>query len=209
MTKLSVCISTVTPRRSLLSRLLSGLLDQDGDYEVIVHTGDNIPHGTKVERMFREAAGSHVVVVDDDDYLRGDYMEWVLPELNPGLDFLGYRIHCTFNGNFWMSVPHHGDLPSNRWRQLKRGPAPKMPTRVELARRVPFKNHYQGDIEWAEGVQPLLETVKYIDEELYFYDFWRAGSMKTSWNDGTEQPDIGPQRDLGLFDFDEERVRWL
>lgn len=207
---LSVLIPTITPRFPLLSRNLWHLQQQRGDFEVLVHEGDEIGMGDKLNRMFGEARGEYVVAVDDDDYLPGYYMDRMLPTLRTGVfDSVGYRIFCLRNGMFWLEIEHDpgGSFDGSRLRKLKRGFCPKIPVRTEIARRYQFGNEFEDDFAWSELVHGDIETAVFVDESMYVYDFWPdSGAFKyDGWTSGKwpKQPDVGD------WPFDRNRVRWI
>lgn len=195
---ITVCIPTIPTRRSLLSRLLWGLQDQQVD--VIIADGDR-PMGDKLNDCFQAATTTHVVCVDDDDMLPPDFDQVA----NSGYAFVGYRILWLENGRFAGSVAHHGDGDTT-WNTLTRGVSPKCPIATRIARAHKFGNHYTADREWAANVQADLPSHKFIDRHLYTYDHWTDHMV------GTE-PDTDlyrrPQRDVGRWPVDWSRFRWL
>jgi glycosyltransferase involved in cell wall biosynthesis len=201
--KLSVLVSTVTPRASLLSRLLYGLTQQTGDFEVLVHPDDTLGMGDKLNRMFAEAEGEYVVCVDDDDMLADSYMDTVLPRLAG--DFVGYRILVLHDGKYWMEVEHRWDV--NGWGDEVRGVGPKCPVRRDIACRVPFGNAYSDDEQWSAGVAGLVSSGVFIDRPLYVYDWWNRHMLGTAPNQRRNR--WKSQRDVGVWPFDPERVRWI
>jgi hypothetical protein len=204
---LSVLIPTVEARTSSLSRLLWGLTNQTGNFEVLVHRGDDIPVGTKRNRLFMEAAGQYSVCVDDDDWLDGSYMDQVLWFLNNHQpDWLGYRILVLQEGRFWLDVEH---IPGvDNWDGTTRGLTPKCPIRTTICRQVLFGDGYSADHEWALAMMPLVQGGGFIDRPLYTYDFsptrmlWEEGrpKRKHKWNN---------QADLGQWPYRFDRIRWL
>jgi hypothetical protein len=202
--KLSVLIPTVSPRRSLLSRLLWSVTSQLGDFEIVVHAGDDIPMGDKLNRMFTVAKGEYVVCVDDDDMLADSYMEQVLPKCGD-VDFVGYRILVLHDGAFWMEVEHRGDVSG--WGETIRGVGPKCPIRRELALQVPFGNAYTDDQRWSLEVGRLVKTSAYVDRPLYVYDWWESHMLGTAPDHQTDR--WGTQRDVGMWPFRQVPIVWL
>jgi hypothetical protein len=196
---ITVCIPTIPSRRSTLSRALWHLRGQDCD--VLVADG-MAPMGDKLNEMFAKATTTHVVCLDDDDYLGP---ERIIDQGFVMADFVGYRILWLENGRFAGSVAHRGDGDTT-WRTFDRGVSPKCLVRTEIARAHEFGNHYTADREWSEAVQADIETHTFIDQHLYVYDHWDAHMVGTT-------PDAGridaPQRDVGVWPFDEGAVTWL
>ena len=213
---LSVLIPTISSRASTLSRSLWYLQQQDWNdlfpesFEVIVHQGDTIGLGDKINHMIAEARGDYIVMVDDDDHLVTHYMESVLsPLFNTQPDFLGYKILALQNGKYWLSIAHDAKNPFGN-PTLNRGVCNKMPIRRSIAAKVPFGNDYTDDWPWSGAVHALVETSDFIDDHLYVYDWWPDSmafrDYATVWQPHEE---FSPQRDIGDWPFDPERVRWL
>lgn len=201
---LSILIPTVTPRRSLLSRLLWSITSQAGDYEIVIHGNDTMSMGDKLNRMFTVARGDYVVCVDDDDMLADSYMEQVLPRLGE-VDFLGYRILVLHDGAFWMEVEHRGDITG--WGETVRGVGPKCPIRRELALRVRFGNAYNDDQTWSRQIGELVGTVDFVDRPLYIYDWWETRMLGT---DPLHHPGRWQtQRDVGVWPYRAVPITWL
>lgn len=201
--KLSVLVPTVTPRASLLSRLLYGLCNQKGDFEVLVHSDDSLGMGDKLNSMFAEARGDYVVCVDDDDMLSDGYMDTVLPALLG--DFVGYRILVLHDGRFWMEVTHRWDVDG--WGKTERGVSPKCPVRTDIARQVEFGNEYNDDQAWSRRVGELVASGTFIDRPLYVYDWWSQHMLGTTPDQYSGRWEM--QRDVGEWPFDSERIRWV
>ena len=189
--RLSICIATMDRRESLLSRMLWGLQSQPGlggAFEILVY-GGIVRVGEKLDSMFAEARGSHVVFFGDDDYVTADYMSTVLPLLD--VDFVGHRLIQTVDGRYAASFAH--DARYKSWRGPIRGVTPIMPIRRELALQVPFPDGYEGDKDWSLQVGELVETSTFVDKVLYFYDFQSEHRF----------------RDVGKWPYDPALVRWL
>lgn len=203
---LSVLIPAISVRTSTLSRSLWYLQQQTGDFEILVHPGDDVGLGDKTNRLIQEAAGEYVVVVDDDDYLVPHYMRTVLPFLESGPDFVGYRILALWDGKFWLSIAHDAKNEFGSL-TLDRGVCSKMPIRRSIASQVMLGNEFEADWPWAQRVHELVETSLFIDEHLYVYDWWpnAMGFPGGKWAPGT----WAPQQDVGLWPVVEDRVRWL
>ena len=197
----TVCIPTIASRRSLLSRCLWSI---PSDFAIIVADGDG-PMGDKLNACFEAATTSHVVCVDDDDYLLPGVEDAANYLWGNGPDFIGYRILYTENGRFGGSVAHRGDGDTS-WSTFDRGVSPKCLITTDIARAHPFGNHYTADREWSKAVQQDVSSCWFADRHLYHYDHWTGHMVGTDQAQGlTERP----QRDVGRWPFDAERVTWL
>lgn len=187
--KLSVLIATVPQRKSLLSRMLHSLMQPglNSDYEILVHQGD-APHGDKVNRMVEAAYGTHVAIIDDDDWLAADYMAHVLPHDE---DFVGYRIVVMSEGMYDQTVVH--DAAYEGWVGRMRGVSQKCPIVREAALQVPYPTNYYQDGVWSADVQKLIGSHAYIDRDLYFYDYRNKDRY----------------RNVGWFPYEKSAIRWL
>ena len=159
-------------------------------WEVLVHRGIR-PHGDKVNRMIREAQGTHIVVWDDDDWIAADYIEWVLPLLDSGDDFVGYRIVCMSEGRYSQTVVH--DAQHEGFTGPLRGVSQKCPIRRELALDIPFPDDYYQDGVWSAQIQRGVESYSYVDRDLYFYDYWFTNRY----------------RSVGMWPYDKSLIRWF
>lgn len=191
--KLSVLIPTLDDRRSLLTRALWHLSQQDGDFEVVVGHGDK-GLGDKVNEMVRQAEGDYVMVHDDDDFLAADYMAAVLPLLDGKVDSVGYRILATLDGKFWLSIQHN---PKNDFGRagFRRGYCPKIPVRRALVvdNDIRMGNAYTDDWPFSEEIHNKIETSLYVPKHLYVYEWERnIGRMDTGdW--------AQPRKDVGQW----------
>lgn len=209
---LSVLIPTISARASTLSRALWYLQHQGTEwaesFEVLVAEGDDIGKGEKVNAMVEAAEGSHIIVLDDDDYLPPHYADTVIPVLKFGdpVDFLGYRILALKNGRYWLSIVHDARNEFGN-PTLDRGVCDKMPIRREFALSVKYGDEYTDDWPWSKAIHDLVETSEFIDDHLYVYDWWPE-SM--AFKDSKFQPgNWNPQQDVGQWPYNPERVRWL
>lgn len=203
---LSICIPTVPPRESLLSRLLFTIQEQQTDeVEVLVYPGRDAM-GDKLNAMYAAASGTYVVAVDDDDLVADDYCHTV-PDALGGIDFLGYKIACTRNGRWYNSFTHRPDLdPDAGWDTTFRGVTPKCPVRADIARAHRFGNEYTADRSWSQAVARDVHSWRYLDRHLYTYCWDTDRSVGTQPDDerhGREQLDVG------VWPYDPGQVRWL
>lgn len=209
---LTICIPTIPARQSLLSRLLWTLTPQmkhqSLGLEVLIAQGD-WPLGDKVNTMFAAAAGTHVVVVDDDDNVHPNY-EYILGsfmQYEP-LDMYGYHLLWTEAGKYMASPLHHGDGHPNNGID-DRGACVKVPIRVEIARSVQMGNSYYADHEWAMAVHPQIETHRTIREHMYHYDHWNDRMVGTDLHGEQASWYKRPQRDVGKWPYDPDLFTWI
>lgn len=178
---LTIVVCHMRERASLLSRCLFYLENQTvTDFDVLVMHADK-PKGYKLNRAFQEVETSHVMVVDDDDWVSPVLVESVLPH---DTDFVGFDTVLMVDGMF-----------AKRIRQETASHI--CPIRTDLARSVEFDNDYFEDIRWTKRVAPLVETETYIPEVLYFHDKWnkRGGG----WS---------PPRNVGRWPHDKRNFAW-
>lgn len=188
---LTLVVPTVPGRERLLSRMLHGLGEQMcPEVEVLVVPGDG-QMGDKVTRAVAAASGGWLCVVDDDDWLAADFVDTVLAGLEDDPDMVGYRIASMCDGALVGMIEHHvnGDV---EWSGVRRGPCPKMPTRVDVWRRFPLGNEYTADRVWCRQTAAVLRSGVFVDRTLYWHDYWTAG-----------RPDVG------VWPFDPGVFVWL
>jgi hypothetical protein len=179
---LTVIVTTVPERDQLLTRCLWHLQNQSvTDFEVIVCHGKR-PKGDKVMRAFPYVDTSHVMFVDDDDWVSTRLVESVLPFDE---DFVGYDALQMVDGQFSQII--YQEIASHI-----------CPIRTELAKEVEFGNHYLADIEWTKEVAKAVTSSTYINQSLYFYDKWNQN--EGGWS---------PPRSVGYWPVDKSRFRWL
>ncbi len=180
---LTIIVTTMPERPQLLSRCLWHIQHQSvKDFDVIVAHGPR-PKGDKVHRALPLVETSHVMFVDDDDWISTRLVETVLPYTE---DFVGYDALQMVGGRFSQLI--HQITASHI-----------CPIKTELAQAVPFGNHYLADIEWTAEVAKLVETETYIDDVFYFYDKWNPEGP-AGWS---------PPRDVGRWPVDKAQFRWV
>lgn len=203
--KLSILITSISERHSLLSRLLSILEPQlTSQVEVLIYRDNREkPFGDKVNRLVSEAKGEYVVLIDDDDYVTDDYVKEILKAIKSKPDFVGYKLEAKDNGNPWFVISHDGSH-KGQWtgvRSEERGISPKCPIKREIFIKFPFGNSYTSDQHWINAVEEsgLAKDCVFIDKCLYIYDFWKD---TTAWGGKG-------YRDVGEYLINEEKFTWL
>lgn len=179
---LTVVVCHMRERRQLLSRCLFYLENQTCRDARVLVMHSNRPKGDKLNLAFSMVETSHVMVVDDDDWVSPVLVESVVDHTE---DFVGYDAVQMVDGRYSTVLPQQTGSHI-------------CPIRTELAVQVPFGNGYLDDITWTEGVAPLVETSAYVDRRLYFYDKWnRRGG---GWS---------PPRQVGWWPHDKRNFGWL
>jgi hypothetical protein len=183
---LTICIPTVSHRAGRLSRLLWSIGEQaegyTDDLEVLVHPGDDIPYGDKLNTMFEMAQGEWVVAVGDDDWLPANYTQ-LLPLLKHyDVDYLGYKILYLNDRKFQYEIAHTADIVGWPTHNL-RGVCQTCPVRTSIARSVPFGNEYTDDRIWSASVGELVQSHKFLNRAMYIYDY---GDSIGTTPDGSE-----------------------
>jgi hypothetical protein len=178
---LTIIVTTIPERRQLLGRCLWYLEHQTSqEFQVLIAHGRK-PKGDKLNFAFTLVQTSHLMMLDDDDWLAPHHVASVLPHSE---DFVGYDAVEMVNGRYGQI--NHQETASHI-----------CPIRTDLASQVPFGNHYLDDIPWTRTVAPLIETESYIDDVLYFYDKWvTPGEGDAYWS---------PPRQVGYWPHDKMR----
>jgi hypothetical protein len=173
---LTIIVTTIPERRQLLSRCLWHLQHQScQDFQTIIVQGPK-PKGDKLNRAFSLVQTSHLMMVDDDDWVSERLVDNVLPY---NVDYVGYNALQMVGGRFATLI--HQEIASHI-----------CPIRTELARQVPFGNTYLDDIVWTRKVAPLVESSTHIDDVFYYYDKWNPPGV-SSWS---------PPREVGWWPVD-------
>jgi hypothetical protein len=180
----TICVPTVSHRAGLLSRLLWSIGEQaeryEGLFEVLVHPGDNIPYGDKLNRMFAQAAGAYVVDCGDDDWVASDFLSSLIAVAGRGqYDCIGYKILYLENGKYQREIaqgaPGHIGISD----PFNNGVTQRCWIRREIAISVPFGNHYTADREWGPAIQKWIKSATFVNRVLYFYDHWEDEMLGT------------------------------
>jgi hypothetical protein len=178
---LTIIVCHMRERRQLLSRCLFYLENQTCDKADVLVMHSNRPKGDKLNFAYNHVDTTHVMVVDDDDWVSPVLVESVIDHEE---DFVGYDALQMADGRF--STVIHQETASHI-----------CPVRTDLAVQIPFGNDYLDDIHWTRKVAPLVTTETYLDERLYFYDKWN-------------QPGGGwsPPRQVGMWPYDKRNFGW-
>lgn len=159
----------------LLNQIQAANLSEHVEIIPLPNNGHN-KIGQYRNELIKLASGTHVVFIDDDDWVADTYVQDIVDcinESNPDV--------ITFNG--WMTtddksrvdfVLRLGEKYEDRNGLYYRYPNHLCPIKREIAVRVPFKNiTHQEDYQWATELRDkkLLRTEAYINKQLYHYRF--------------------------------------
>lgn len=178
---LTIVVCHMRERAQLLTRCLYYLEHQTCDKARVLVMHANSPKGDKLMRAFSVVDTSHVMVVDDDDWVSPVLVERVIDHTE---DWVGFDSVLIADGRF-SQVRHEG-VASHI-----------CPLRTELASSEPFGNAYMDDLTWSLAIAPKVETSVYIDEPLYFYDKWNSPGGEWS-----------PPRQVGWWPHDKRNFWW-
>lgn len=168
-------------RKSLLSRCLFYLENQTCDKaDVLVMHADK-PKGDKLNFAYNYVDTSHVMVVDDDDWISPVLVEKVIDRTE---DFVGYDSVQIVEGRYSQTIRQQTGSHI-------------CPIRTDIARSVSFDNGYFEDMRWTDQVAELVDTETYIDKPLYFYDKWNPPGGGYS-----------PVRQVGRWPYDPRNFGW-
>lgn len=184
---LTIVVCHMRERAQLLSRCLWYLENQTCDkFDVLVMHSPG-PKGDKLNLAFSRVETSHVMVVDDDDWVSPVLVESVIDHDE---DFVGYDALQMADGRFATVIPQ--EVASHI-----------CPIRTDLARLFPFGNEYLADIKWTKATKLFVKSTAYIDRQLYFYDKWNPTggySHSGGWS---------PPRQVGFWPHDKSKHYWL
>jgi hypothetical protein len=184
---LTICIPSLHTRHQLLAELLAALRQQPriDEVEIVsVVDGGQTSVGEKRNQMVANARGRYICHVDDDDMVGFNYVPSILAAIdaNPSVDVVMIRGKRTMRSqppvlfDYRLDSEHRKGWPG-AWDNgvLWRSPGHLCPVRADLAKQVPFPFISDGeDLQWVDGVQPLLKTSARAgasNEVLYFYRF--------------------------------------
>jgi hypothetical protein len=182
---LTIIVTTIPERRQLLGRCLWYLEHQScKTFEVLIAHGPR-PKGDKVNLALSLATTTHVMMVDDDDWISERLVASVLPY---NTDYVGYNALQMVNGRYNTII--HQETASHI-----------CPIRTDLARQIPFGNDYLDDIIWTKQVAQLVETETYLDDTFYYYDKWNPVGQDR-WS---------PPRQVGYWPHNKmrENFQWI
>lgn len=181
MIKLSILVPTVPSRlTTFYPRIMNDLLKQTGNNPEIeiIALFDNKKRtiGQKRQDLLNLAQGTHLVFIDDDDRISGNYIKTIMDVLNDNLetDCIVFDSICKINGNpgilckYGIEFEYGYILDGAEWRGK---PAHTMVYKSSIAKKHIYSNIPNGeDVDWVKRACLDIQEQTRINEVLYFYD---------------------------------------
>jgi hypothetical protein len=177
--KWSILILTQPSRERYLDRLLSILEPQVREFkdvELCIKMFDGTRSlGENRTEMVRDARGTYVNFVDDDDLVSKDYVKLIRQNLVDDVDYIGFRVQCYWDGKKLLPTFH--SLRYKNWHDDDKGYYRDLshlnPIQRRHALKVPFDGGHGEDGRWADAMRTLgvVKTEHYIDAVMYEYYF--------------------------------------
>ena len=172
MIKLSILIPTIPERKEQLKSLLEVIKSQytpEIEFVIDDKPKNEISIGLKRNNLYLRARGEYSVQIDDDDTIPPYFVEECLNNL--GSDCIGYKEHCTINGEVQDSII---SISNKRWYSINkthfRTPHFKTPILTNICRHTQVKDMRFGeDHDFAKRVFPSLKSEKFIPKIMYYY----------------------------------------
>lgn len=179
---LTIGILTINGREHFLDRLLKHIktiLTEETSHKVeIIVNKDNreTTVGVKRNQIINKASGKYICFIDDDDMVSENYFNSILPELEKGVDCVGFSGNYYVSGNFVMKFNHAN---SNGGHYRENGIQYRTinhlnPTRTSIVKQFPFLeiNCYE-DSDYTERLfnSKLIKTESIINDIMYHYMF--------------------------------------
>jgi hypothetical protein len=134
--------------------------------------------GEKREKMYKEAKGLYSWQVDDDDDISDDSIILILRAIKQKPDCITFQEKVVIDGgeyksNHSMYYPDwagDGNKILDDGFHFQRTPFFKSVIRTDIARKVPIPHiRFGEDHQWAQALNPLLQTEVHIEEQIYLY----------------------------------------
>jgi hypothetical protein len=194
-----ILIASIYHRVDMLTELLAELDRQRvSGVGVLVYLDNRQElYGPKCQKLYHASNADYVSMLDDDDWIAGDYITTVRKALREKPDYVGYKILYTEHGQPQMPIVH--SLSSGGWFEsggtLYRDICHKNPLRRDLAVQAPWDGDGGADITWAFSLRQLgcVKTEVFIDRELYHYR--STGAYSSSSLAPMEDPPPKPDAD--------------
>jgi hypothetical protein len=201
---ITICVPTVSHRKGLLSRLLWSIGEQaeffQGKFEVLIHPGDDIAYGDKLNRLFAEASGKYVVDCGDDDWVASSFLNLIhVAETAEDFDCIGYKILYTEDGLFQRTISHSANVKGYA-DPYHQGVTQRCLIKKSIAMSLPFGNHYTADRDWGHAIHYLIKKHAFVNRVLYFYDH-RTDEMLGTAPDHRPEAWVESNR-VGEWDYD-------
>lgn len=186
--RLSLLVASLKKRTEQLRHLLAALNDQiNGDaallrgVEIIVRRDEGaMPIGLKRQELLKQAIGSHIAFIDDDDAVAPDYVARVVKLItaDPEVGCIGINGEMTTDGGNPRRFTH--SLQYDGWYEREgvyyRTPNHLNPVRRDFALAAGFGDERHGeDKAYSDRVTGILRAAKaresMIDPVMYHYRF--------------------------------------
>lgn len=181
---LSVLIPALSSRKERSATLLENLANQaDPRLEVIVFMDNfDYPLGVKRNSMMDRAAGKYLCHIDDDEQLSPHFFKSLLPELQYGVDAIGYNASVIFNGTkpftvrtIWGAAVEQPRHEHGGYSNIVRPFWHWCCWRTSLARQCRFPDHSNNeDWQWLCQIYTRIKTHRKLEESLFTH-VWNAG----------------------------------
>lgn len=172
MILLSILIPSLPERAGSLRELLACIPNDPRIGVLVLMDNRRRQVGAKRNAMMAMAQGRYVAHVDDDDLLLTDLAERLLPELEHGVDVVGYDAGVSFNGGpeFRVTTSLHGpnqqphDLGGGRYSDITRTFWHWCAWRTDFARRFKFPEEFgwTEDAYWLAQALPAVQTHRHV-----------------------------------------------
>lgn len=182
-----ILVAALYCRAGLLNRLLSELGRQMVPGMGVHVFLDNREYDISYKRklLVESSEADYVCFIDDDDWIRHDYVAWIMPALRESPDYVGFRVDYTEDNK--RQRPAYHSLKHGHWFDTKHGLYRDLshlnPIRRELALRGDWTGTYHNgsgeDIGWAESLRKLdiVKSEIFLDQELYWYRHDRSNNF--------------------------------
>lgn len=182
MILLTIAIPTVDNRILKFAELNAELIRQINqanlqDVVEVIHRNDNkqMTIGEKRELLYKQANGTHVWQIDDDDWVHRMAVRMIVGAIkqhNP--DCIGFKEKCIFDDKIIkssnISNKYHAWADNQDGFDYVRTPHFKAVIRKDIATSVKIPHiRWNEDEQFAKKVLPLLKNEFYIDEFVYIY----------------------------------------
>lgn len=177
---LTVGILTIEGREHFLTRLLNHLkqiipADQAHKIEIFVNKDKKQKKvGEKRNEVLMAARGKYVCFIDDDDMVSHNYFTAILPELEKGVDCVGFYGNYYIQNQLVMQFSHANKNGGNfRKDGIQYRPINHLnPIKTSIAREILFpKINLSEDSDYSNELfkSGLIKTESNLDQILYHY----------------------------------------
>lgn len=195
-TRFDLLIATIPHRHAALCRLLAELDGQmlSGAGVLLYRDNLTVSYGPKCQALLDASAADYVAFLDDDDWVRPNYLGSILAALDSDPDFVGCPAPYYENGNlketFVLSLyDRSAQYPGENTVRGRAGIAHKNPIRRDLALLGTWSGGFGADGDWGRQVRDTgrVQAEAWIGEPIYEYR-WVSGDSFS-----TPRPPFAPQ----------------